>query len=184
MNLLNRLFDRRTFLLLAAALANTAYLLHLRRPRLSLFAGVHRRLRGPLPPPQRATICAAAERLLPGALAAGVPAFLDHWLARRPFHSHLLPQLIGLADHLQSRALAQHLADFATITPEQQDHLLAQTQEAGGAHADALSHLLRLTLEAFLGDPSHGGNVGQVGWHFIGHRNCWWRPPSHEVPHG
>ena len=49
--------------------------------------------------------------------------------------------------------------------------------------------MLRLTLEAFLGDPVHGGNPGQIGWKWIGHKppvhrptEPHWRPTPKDAP--
>ncbi len=74
---------------------------------------------------------------------------------------------------------------FAACKPDQQDALLTRFQK-GEVKARSFKsrqffeHLVRFTLEGFLGDPKYGGNRDRVGWKFIGrpqgHPGCWWEP--------
>jgi len=36
-------------------------------------------------PDRRRALAAAVERVLPGAIEAGVPEYMDYWLSRQPF---------------------------------------------------------------------------------------------------
>ncbi len=130
---------------------------------------------------RRRALSAAAERVLPGAVEAGVPEYIDYWMAREPF-SHLVEPLLRIgAVHLDRIAGQEHSRAFADCKPGQQDAILKRFQ-AGELKLKKFDgrqffeHLVRFTLEGFLGDPKYGGNRDLVGWKFIGRSECWWQP--------
>lgn len=134
-------------------------------------------------PDRRRALCAAVERILPGAQDAGVPEYMDYWLARQPFSvaPDWRPILNVGAVHLDRVARAEHRRAFCDCKPDQQDALLTRFQkgEVRAKRFDSgvfFQRLVTLTLEGFLSDPKYGGNRNEVGWRFIGRTPCWWAP--------
>ncbi|MBN8813650.1 MULTISPECIES: gluconate 2-dehydrogenase subunit 3 family protein [Sphingomonas] len=79
-------------------------------------------------PPQRALMTALSERVLPttdtpGAIAAGVPAFIEKLLADWAKPADRVPILAGL-DAIEARSLQDYAVAGAQATAEQQDALL------------------------------------------------------------
>lgn len=79
-------------------------------------------------PAQRALVTALSERVIPttdtpGAIAAGVPAFIEKLLADWARPSDRVPILAGL-DAIEARSLQDHKISAAQATPAQQDALL------------------------------------------------------------
>lgn len=140
-------------------------------------------LAGVLEPDRRRALAAACERVLPGAIAAGVPEYMDYWLAREPFSAapDWKPLLNMGAVHLDRIARKEHRRPFADCGGEQQDAILARFQRGEISakrfrSAAFFQRLVTVTLEGYLGDPIYGGNRNQVGWRFIGLEPCWWAP--------
>jgi gluconate 2-dehydrogenase gamma chain len=130
---------------------------------------------------ERRALAAACERILPGALQAGVPAHLDHWMAREPFSRFLRPAFARAAGLMDAEARAAHGRAFAELEPEAQDAILrrfqaGEVQAKGFQPRSFFEHLVRFCLEGFLGEPRYGGNQDEVGWKWIGHHACWWSP--------
>ncbi len=174
---------------------------------------------------QRETIAAAMARIIPtddqpGAREANTIAFLDRYLSGLGFvyakpdgsgfetlagkRAEAWRQRIDIVrakyvagiKELDRRSQAQFNADFARLTAEQQDRILADIErperqaEAALAEAQATAGfapvepalqqtsaevdldffpLLCLhTRQGFYADPIYGGNTGQVGWKLIG----------------
>ncbi|MDF1563132.1 MAG: gluconate 2-dehydrogenase subunit 3 family protein [Deltaproteobacteria bacterium] len=129
----------------------------------------------------RRTLAAAVERLLPGAVEAGVPEYLDYWMAREPWVGFLAAGMRTGAGWLDRLARAEHQRDFAALEGAQQDELLGRCQRGelpgkGFSGRAFFEYLLQFTLEGFLSDPVYGGNRGEVGWRHIGHAACHWAP--------
>jgi hypothetical protein len=79
-------------------------------------------------PAQRALMTALSERVIPttdtpGAIAAGVPAFIEKLLADWSNPDERKPVLAGL-DAIEARSLADYKVPGARATPAQQDALL------------------------------------------------------------
>lgn len=138
---------------------------------------------------EKKTLSAMVERLLPGAVAAGVPDYIDYWLSQRPFRSvrnyvaHGAMQLSRLSKREFSKS-------FADCSAQQQDTLLGRFAEGRiriGKFTGQIffQQMMELTLEGFLSDPKYGGNKDRVGWRFIGIpdglRSCWWNPNGVEM---
>ncbi|MGH7553825.1 MAG: gluconate 2-dehydrogenase subunit 3 family protein [Longimicrobiales bacterium] len=121
---------------------------------------------------------AFAERILPtddtpGAREAGVVHFADRALSSfgQPM---LLSIRAGLAD-LEARTKAKHrrAAEFASLTPRQQDGLIRTMEDAVFFENGRL-----LTVMGMFADPSYGGNQGSAGWRLIGFEERGaYRPP-------
>lgn len=121
-----------------------------------------------------ATLVAAVDRVLPrdedpGALDANVPEYIDRILLTPQLEQMRANFIPGLAA-LNRRAQRMHKQPFAAITPAQQDELITifknSPEKSGEAHFYEM--LIVLTMEGFLGDPSYGGNQGEVGWKLVG----------------
>jgi gluconate 2-dehydrogenase gamma chain len=126
---------------------------------------------------------AASERIFPsdesgpGATEAGVVIYIDRQLAS-PYGRDARrytkgPWIESFPEHgYQGKETPQQVyragiallgADFAGVSPDQQDLRLEKIEETH------FFQLLRLhTLEGMFCDPLHGGNIGMVGWKLIG----------------
>jgi gluconate 2-dehydrogenase gamma chain len=143
---------------------------------------------------------AACERLIPadesgaGALAAGVPNYLDKqlggawgagerlyrsgpWLPGTPSQGYQLPFTPAELFHTALRAINQDFEKrgtaFSDLSAQAQDAYL-KSLEAGGQDLDGVPSavffdmLLRMTVEGFFSDPVYGGNRDMVAWRMIG----------------
>jgi gluconate 2-dehydrogenase gamma chain len=84
-------------------------------------------------PPQRALMTALSERVMPttdtpGAIAAGVPEFIEKMLADWALPDDRKPILAGL-DAIEARSQADYKVAGAEATAEQQDALLTLAME-------------------------------------------------------
>jgi gluconate 2-dehydrogenase gamma chain len=82
---------------------------------------------------QRALVTALSERVMPttdtpGAIAAGVPAFIEQMLAEWALPKEQEPILAGL-DAIEARSRADYKVAAHDATPEQQDALLTLAME-------------------------------------------------------
>jgi gluconate 2-dehydrogenase gamma chain len=149
---------------------------------------------------EAAFIEAACERLIPadehgaGALAAGVPNYLDKqlggawgagerlyrsgpWTAGSASQGYQLPFTPGELFHQALRAINHDLdsrgTPFSKMSAEAQDAYL-KSLEGGGADLNGVpsgvffSMLLQMTVEGFFSDPVYGGNRDMVAWRMIG----------------
>ncbi len=121
-----------------------------------------------------ATMKAVTARLIPldsspGAVECGVPEYIDRMLAT-PALSRMKAQILSGLSALNRRSLRMFQSPFANATGAQQDTLLRLFKDADPKTGEAQLYqaLLVLTLEGFLGDPSYGGNQGEVGWALVG----------------
>ncbi len=121
------------------------------------------------------TIEAIASRILPsddgpGAREAGVVGFIDRQLATGPL-SGLGPVLNELAKRIELYARKVHGRSYADLGAEEQDAMVAKLRTADLSlslpERQLYEVLHTLTLEGFLSDPSHGGNVDQIGWQYV-----------------
>jgi gluconate 2-dehydrogenase gamma chain len=152
---------------------------------------------------EAAFIEAATERLIPtdelgpGAVAAGVPIFIDHqlaggfgrggnWYMQGPWDKGLPTQgyqtrLTPAAMYRAAiRGIDQQVArqgragTFAKLSPADQDSFLkslesGQVELGGGVDAKAFFDVfLQNTIEGFWSDPIYGGNRDMAGWKLIG----------------
>ena len=153
-------------------------------------------------PAEIAFIEAAVARLIPkddlgpGALEAGAAYYIDGqlaswygeagrwywqgpWLPGTPQQGYQLPlkpsELYRAAIPLVNAATQkQYKADFADLTPAQQDSVLSGL-EKGETDLGRLpgrtffAFLLQNTKEGFFADPTYGGNNQMIGWKLIGY---------------
>ena len=135
-------------------------------------------------PPQRALtreawliLEAFTDRLIPadsngpGAVAAGVPYYIDNSLANwnAGERDTLSEGLFALTRAARSR----YDRDFQLLPDANKDELL-MAMEAGSIAgfdnaADIFNRLHRLTLEGMFSDPYYGGNQDYIGWDLIGY---------------
>src|SRR4051812_44280115 len=143
---------------------------------------------------------AACERLIPadesgaGALAAGVPNYLDKqlggawgagerlyrsgpWIQGGASQGYQLPftpaELFRTALRAIHKDLAQRGSPFNELSADAQDAYLKSLQEDnhdldGVPSAVFFDMLLRMTIEGFFSDPVYGGNRDMVAWRMIG----------------
>lgn len=117
-----------------------------------------------LTPAQFAAVGAAAERILPrtdtpGALDAGVPAFIDVLLGDFMSAADKSTFLAGLAG-LDQAAQSAHRQPFARLTPAQQDAVLARIARESQDKTRTFFHLLReLTIVGYFTSEPVGKNV-------------------------
>ena len=136
-----------------------------------------------------------ADELGPGALAAGVPTFIDRqlagpwgsgeglyrsdpWQRGDPGQGYQLPFTPAELFRTSLRAIAADLDDrgtrrFGDLAVHDQDAYLHRLEDGeldlNGVPSDTFfGHLLRLTTEGFFSDPIYGGNRGMVGWKLVG----------------
>lgn len=148
-------------------------------------------------------LLAACDRLIPsddngpGAVAEGVPAFIDRqmetlyghggiWYLKGPslpaapelgFQSLLAPRdiyrvgIAALNTHCQQQFSGKH---FHELPPARQEALLGQLEKGELALTDDcpgpmfFQQLLQNTREGWLSDPIHGGNQTMASWKLIG----------------
>jgi gluconate 2-dehydrogenase gamma chain len=142
---------------------------------------------------EAAIVEAAVARLIPkdelgpGALEAGVPAFIDRQLAGAwgagerlyrsgPWRQGTPSQGYQLAftpAELFRNALRGVDAGFDKMPAEKQDEYLKllekEKRDLGGVPSDVFFEaLLDATIEGFFSDPVYGGNRDMAGWKLIG----------------
>jgi gluconate 2-dehydrogenase gamma chain len=149
---------------------------------------------------EAAFIEAACERLIPadehgaGALAAGVPNYLDKqlagawgagerlyrsgpWVAGSKSQGYQLPFTPAELFHQALRAINHDLdsrgTPFPRMTVEAQDAYLKSLEGSsadlnGVPSAAFFDMLLQMTIEGFFSDPVYGGNRDMVAWRMIG----------------
>jgi gluconate 2-dehydrogenase gamma chain len=144
---------------------------------------------------------AAVARLIPaddrgpGALEAGVPAYMDRqlagawgagerlyrsgpWLAGKPEQGYQLPFTPAELFRNALRTIASGLGKskrgaFSKLSAQEQDAYLRslenESRDLGGVPSDVFFQLLLdLTVEGFFADPVYGGNKDMVGWKLVG----------------
>jgi gluconate 2-dehydrogenase gamma chain len=135
-----------------------------------------------------------ADELGPGALAAGVPTYMDRqlggawgagerlyrngpWQAGTSSQGYQLPftpaELFRVSLRAIDRDLAAHGKAFAGMSTDAQDDYL-RSLEAGALDLDGIPSavffdmLLKMSIEGFFSDPVYGGNRGMAAWRMIG----------------
>jgi len=148
---------------------------------------------------------AACERLIPadepgaaalgaGALAAGVPNYLDRqlggawgagerlyrsgpWIQGTPSQGYQLPftpaELFRTALRAINTELAKRGPQFSELSAAAQDDYLKSLEKDnhdldGVPSAVFFDMLLKMTVEGFFSDPVYGGNHDMVAWRMIG----------------
>lgn len=146
-------------------------------------------------------INAACDRLIPaddlgpGAVAEGVPVFIDKqmllpygggllWYMHPPFvdavpelgyQSPLVPEQIyrqGILT-INQHCVQRYQAPFADLSTQQQEQILQQLEQGTLTFSAVpgtlfFSQLLDNTKEGFFADPQHGGNQTLAGWTLAG----------------
>ncbi|HLJ56110.1 MAG TPA: gluconate 2-dehydrogenase subunit 3 family protein [Chthonomonadaceae bacterium] len=123
------------------------------------------------------TLHAAMDRVIPAdAFPGGWDAGSGEYLARLLTGqlAHLLPAYRQGLAALDAEARATFAQEFADLSAEHQDALLARI-EVGEVRADwptppraFFNHLVCHTAEGFYADPGNGGNRERVSWRMTG----------------
>lgn len=124
------------------------------------------------------TLVAVCERLVPsddlgpGVKEAGIATYLPRALAD--------PRMRAIKSMTQRGAVwvaraakKEHGRWFVELADAQKDAIITrlvknEVKPQGFTPVAFVRVLLALSLEAFLGDPRHGGNKDQIGWKFVG----------------
>jgi hypothetical protein len=169
--------DRRTFLGQTAATATVAWF---------WFEGLGNPLRRGRVEPTRPgaprqtfsevewdTLDAALRRILPsaegspGAAEVNAIGYLDAVLQDKEVEPDQVARVRAGVRRLMDFAEAEAGGPFARLPPETQDAGI-RLFEQPWAQQMWLRNVISFALEAFLGDPIHGGNVGEAGWEWAG----------------
>lgn len=137
-----------------------------------------------------------ADEYGPGAIAAGVPEFIDRqmetpfghgklWYMEGPFHTDQVPEL-GYQLNQNPREVYRHGIEacdawcvkthgkvYAELDKGLQEQILKDLQSGKIAFESVpsktfFSFLLANAKEGFFADPIYGGNKGMVGWKMVG----------------
>lgn len=151
---------RRTFLQLAAAAA---------APSAAVSCGGPRSPYRNFSAAEARTLARLCDAIIPadgdpGAVAAGVLAFLDRQLTG-PYRRHRAAYRDGLAA-IDQFALSRFSRPFAGLAPADAERLL--TSLSSGPEAAFFRLLVDHTMQSFYGDPRHGGNNEAVSWKMLG----------------
>lgn len=134
-----------------------------------------------LDPAEWRTLAAVQDRILPsapdspGARTVRATAYLDAALAFGAEPGDCDTVKRG-AHRLDALAADRGAEDYAALSGDDQDAVLRALLKTHGNAFFVV--VLGFTLEAFLGDPVHGGNPGGVAWTWLGHRPGWPRPQA------
>jgi hypothetical protein len=92
-------------------------------------------------------------------------AYVDGVLARGELDPDARVDLERGLARLDELARGRGAASFAALDEPAQDAVVSVVVAQDGAWFDAVIDVL---MEALVGDPSHGGNPGGVGWAWLG----------------
>jgi len=133
------------------------------------------------------TLAAACDRLLPsspgspGARDVNAIGYLDAVLQQDHVTEGTRTIVKDGAAKLDARAREAGARGFAALPAAQQDasiRVFETYQAKDGSYPGHawLKWMLQYILEAFFGDPVHGGNPGEIAWKWAGHRPGFPRP--------
>ena len=176
-----RPIDRRELLWTAAAGAGALSFLGLvgcldpaRRERVGKFATAGGAPKKSLSDAEWKALEAAQDRLLPsepgspGARDVNAIGYLDAVLVDADTDPDDASLVKDGAARLDKIARGTGARSFADMPPEKRDEALKSLRTVEGSYSWFVA-MLKFTLEAFLGDPVYGGNVGEAGWKWAGH---------------
>jgi hypothetical protein len=143
------IFDRRDLLATAAALLGAEVVAPLSRALAADTVPGFTASQAQFTPEQRAQISAISERIIPttdtpGAIAAGVPAFIEMMLADWYAPQERDDFMNGLGV-IEGDAWVQHEKPFALLAPEQQDAILTLAMQ-GRLGGDFFNHCRQLVI--------------------------------------
>jgi gluconate 2-dehydrogenase gamma chain len=119
-----------------------------------------------------ADVLLPADELGPGVTAAGAEVYFAGILADARLKTIKSVVTRG-AVWINRAARKEHNQPFFKLDAKDRDALMQRlaankVRPNGFSPTAFVRIMLALTLEAFLGDPKHGGNKDGVGWNFIG----------------
>jgi gluconate 2-dehydrogenase gamma chain len=121
-----------------------------------------------------AIVTALVDRVIPkdedpGAVDAKVPDYIDRALQAQQLQK-MKTDFVGGVAAINRRCTRMYKVGFAKATAAQQDDVLTIFKESPESSGEYKWYeiLVALTMEGFLGDPSYGGNQGEVGWKLMG----------------
>jgi hypothetical protein len=117
---------------------------------------------------------AATDRLLPsepgspGARDVNAVGYLDAVMAEADVDDLVKTTIRRGLARLDETARARGSTDFAALPATARDEVI-RGFEGDDAGIEWLQRTIAYTLEAFLGDPVHGGNPEEIGWKWANH---------------
>ncbi len=137
------------------------------------------------------TLAAACDRLLPsspgspGARDVNAIGYLDAVLQQGQVADSTRKIVKDGAAKLDARARAKGAKEFAALPPVQQDAAVRVFETFKAPDGTYPGHtwlkwMLQYVLEAFFGDPVHGGNPDEIAWTWAGHKPGFPRPEPHQ----
>jgi gluconate 2-dehydrogenase gamma chain len=180
--------NRRTFL--ARAAAASAALSAMGLTGCGARSPGHRAEAPRLSPDQWRTAAAAQALMLPskpgspGAVEVQATAYLDAALAEAQMDAGDRAAVKAGLSRLDALAQARGAAHFAALGADAQATALTALLAEKGPWFRVV---MAFTMEAFLGDPTHGGNPDGIGWTWVGHPAPYPQPkpkPTPKVTHG
>ncbi len=117
-----------------------------------------------------------SESGVPGAREVNAGGFLRLVMADPRFDAVDRAFIEDGVVELEDLCRKDHAKSFVELTGPQKDAALRRLEQSHSGH-EWLAEMLEFLLEAVLGDPSHGGNPGGVGWKWLGIQPGFPRPP-------
>ncbi len=130
-----------------------------------------------------AVLEALQDRLLPsapgspGARDVNAIAFLDGVLTRGEVTPRVDARIRAGVIDVEAAARARAAPSFVALDEAGRDEVLAVIARRYKGRR-FLRYVLTHALEAFLGDPVHGGNPDEIAWSYLGHRAGYPRPAT------
>ncbi|MDJ0521537.1 MAG: gluconate 2-dehydrogenase subunit 3 family protein [Planctomycetota bacterium] len=133
------------------------------------------------------TLAAACDRLLPsspgspGARDVNAIGYLDAVLQQDFIQDSTRTTVKDGAGKLEARSQRRWKKSFKDLAPAEQDEAIRvfetfKTPDGRYPGHTWLKWMLQFILEAFFGDPVHGGNPNEIGWKWAGHKPGFPRP--------
>jgi gluconate 2-dehydrogenase gamma chain len=118
-----------------------------------------------------------SEDKSPGARDVRATRYLEVALTGRDIDERDLPRIKTGLETLRIILKERGATSFSQLTFPQREKLLREIEETRDGEI-WLRLILGYTLEAYVGDPSYGGNTDGIVWAWLGHTPGYPRPPE------
>lgn len=112
----------------------------------------------------------------PGAKDVRATRYLEVALTGRDIDTRDLPRIKKGLDILAALLKKRGVPLFSHLSLSQREKLLREVEDTSDGEV-WLRLILGYTLEAYVGDPSYGGNTDGIVWAWLGHTPGYPRPP-------
>ena len=113
----------------------------------------------------------------PGARDVRATRYLEIALTGKDIDERDLPRIKKGIETLRVLLKKRGVTYFSQLTVQQREKLLREIEGTGNGEV-WLRLILGYTLEAYVGDPSYGGNTDGIVWAWLGHTPGYPRPPE------